>query len=148
MNSKKSKKKEGKKNEKNLEYTKKINQIKEDYGVDFDIKYSKGKGIKTIEFYNLKYKKYLNIRISYHASNKTIDTVEYEPVVEKSIKVTSIKKSISEIEKKYKLHLIMSEIDVAYEELVMKKDKNKVKEIEENKKENENIKNTQISKND
>ena len=90
MNSKKSKKKESKKNEKNLEYTKKINQIKEDYGVDFDIKYLKGKGIKTIEFYNLKYKKYLNIRISYHASNKTIDTVEYEPLVEKSIKVTSM----------------------------------------------------------
>ena len=148
MKTKKTKKKVSKKNEKDLEYAKKIKQLKEDYGVDFNIKYSKGKNIKTIEFYNLEYKNYVNLRITYFDENKRISSISYEMAkLKNTIKVNSIKKAISEIEKEYQLPLIMSEIDNAYEELLTKNIKDNVNNLEENDKELEIVKNAQISKN-
>ena len=86
--------------------------------------------------------------MTYFDENKRISSISYEMAkLKNTIKVNSIKKAISEIEKEYQLPLIMSEIDNAYEELLTKNIKDNVNNLEENDKELENIKNTQISKN-
>lgn len=95
-----------------LRYKQKLNDIKQHYGIEFDIEHLTNDDIKSITFYNLKYKNTLeNLSITYNNSTKKIDYIRYEFSDSKSVKSLDHKKIVFQLDKEYKLRLLIAEIN-------------------------------------
>lgn len=113
------KKKIKEKDDVNLKYKQKLNSIKQHYGVEFDVEHFKNDEVKNIIFLNLKYKNlYTNVTISYNNSTNEFDYIDYEFSRTLTVKNTNHKKLASNIEKDYKLRLIVGEINRANTEYI------------------------------
>lgn len=106
------KKKIADKDKANLRYKEKLNSIKQHYGVEFYVEHLNNNDIENIKFTNLEYRNgYENICVSYNPSNKKICCIEYDFLDTRIVKNLKHKRFISELENKYKLNLLVGEIE-------------------------------------
>lgn len=95
-----------------LKYKQRMNDIKQHYGIEFDVIHYQDEKIKDINFVNLKYKdKIENISITYDNITKKIDYINYEFSDTKLVKNLNHKKMITFLEKEYKLKLVIDEMN-------------------------------------
>ena len=94
------KKKIADKDKANLRYKEKLNSIKQHYGVEFYVEHLNNNDIE-------------NICVSYNPSNKKICCIEYDFLDTRIVKNLKHKRFISELENKYKLNLLVGEIERA-----------------------------------
>ncbi len=108
------KKKIADKDKANLRYKEKLNLIKQHYGVEFYVEHLNNNDIENIKFTNLEYRNgYENIRVSYNPSNKKVCCIEYDFLDTRIVKNLKHKRFISELENKYKLNILVGEIERA-----------------------------------
>lgn len=95
-----------------LKYKQKLNNIKQHYGVEFDVEHSKNNDIKNITFVNLKYKNlFTNVTVVYNGSSGKFDYVDYDLIETRSFKNLNHKRLIPNLDKEYKLKLVVAEVD-------------------------------------
>lgn len=95
-----------------LRYKQKINNIKQHYGVEFDVEYSKNNEIKNITFINLRYKNlFTNVTIVYNGLTGKFDYIDYDLLETRTFKNLNHKRLIPNLDKEYKLKLIVAEIN-------------------------------------
>lgn len=95
-----------------LNYKQKLNEIKQHYGIEFDVEHLKNSSIKNITFVNLKYKNtFNNLSIIYNGETKSFDYMNYEFSEARNIRSVNHKKMIPILEKEYKLKLLVAEIE-------------------------------------
>jgi len=100
-----------------LNYKQKLNEIKQHYGIEFDVEHLKNSSIKNITFVNLKYKNtFNNLSIIYNGETKSFDYMNYEFSEARNIRSVNHKKMIPILEKEYKLKLLVAEIERANSE--------------------------------
>lgn len=100
-----------------LKYKQKLNDIKQYYGIEFDVDHCQNEKIKCIKFVNLKYKNgFDNLSIIYNGITKKIDYIDYDFTDLRLIKNLNHKKFASNLEKDFKLKLVVAEIDKANNE--------------------------------
>ncbi len=93
-------------------YKNKLNEVKQHYGVEFDVDHFKDNRIKNIKFSNLKYNGNINnISISYNHTSSKFDYINYEYKHDSDIKDINSKILYTDLIKDYRLNLIVSEID-------------------------------------
>lgn len=62
-----------------LRYKQKLNDIKQHYGVEFDVEHLKDSSIKNITFVNLKYKNtFSNLSVVYNGETRNFEYMNYE----------------------------------------------------------------------
>lgn len=94
-----------------LQYKQKINNIKKYYGVEFDVSHFKNGSIKDIRFANLKYRKnYNKISIIYDYKTDRVGLITYEFSDSNEVRKANHKLLLKDLDKEYKLHLIISEV--------------------------------------
>ncbi|MDO5557804.1 MAG: hypothetical protein Q4G05_06185 [Clostridia bacterium] len=114
-----------------LKYKQKLNDIKQHYGVEFDVTHFKDDKVKNITFVNLKYKKsFNNVSISYDNTLGKMNYINYEFSDTRIAKGINHKKLIPTIDKEYKLKMIVAEIDRANKEYI--EELNKIDELYKN----------------
>lgn len=102
-----------------LRYKQKLNEIKQHYGVEFDVEHLKDSSIKNITFVNLKYKNtFSNLSIVYNGETRNFDYMNYEFIEARNVKNVNHKKMLPILDKEYKLKLLVSEIERANSEYV------------------------------
>lgn len=102
-----------------LRYKQKLNDIKQHYGVEFDVEHLKDSSIKNITFVNLKYKNtFNNLSIVYNGETRNFDYMNYEFTEARNVKNVNHKKMLPILDKEYKLKLLVSEIERANSEYV------------------------------
>lgn len=132
-----------------LEYKQKLNLIKQHYGVEFDVEHFKNNKIENIKFINLNYKNgYDNICINYNPNNRKVSYIDYDFADTRLVKNMKHKKFADDLERKYKLNLMVAEINRANNEYI-----EKTNEIDKYYNEisndlNDNSKQLEINKND
>ncbi len=95
-------------------YDKKIGDIKFNRGVNFSIEYLKNNEINMIKFENLDYpKRAKNISLYYSEEYNSFNAITYDSANNESKKDFNL---IKDLEKKYKLNIVVSEIEKAYSE--------------------------------
>ena len=113
------KKKIADKDKAKLKYKQKLNSIKRHYGIEFDVEHLKNNEVENIRFINLKYKTgFNNVCVNYSPSNKKVSYVDYEFADTRIVKNTKHKKLVSDLEKDYKLNLVVGEIERANNEYI------------------------------
>lgn len=96
----------------NLKYKQKLNSIKQHYGVEFDVDHFSNNGVKNITFINLKYKNlFTNVSVTYNSSSGKFDYIDYEFSETRTVKNLNHKRLIPNLNKEYKLKLIVAEIE-------------------------------------
>lgn len=102
-----------------LRYKQKLNDIKQHYGVEFDVEHLKDSSIKNITFINLKYKNtFSNLSVVYNCETRNFDYMNYEFTEARNVKNVNHKKMLPILDKEYKLKLLVSEIERANSEYV------------------------------
>lgn len=102
-----------------LKYKQRLNLIKQHYGVEFDVEHLNNNEVENIRFINLKYKAgFNNVCVNYNPSNKKVSYVDYEFADTRIVKNTKHKKLVSDLEKDYKLNLVVGEIERANNEYI------------------------------
>ena len=102
-----------------LKYKQRLNLIKQHYGVEFDVEHLNNNEVENIRFINLKYKTgFNNVCVNYNPSNKKVNYVDYEFADTRIVKNTKHKKLVSDLEKDYKLNLVVGEIERANNEYI------------------------------
>lgn len=102
-----------------LKYKQRLNLIKQHYGVEFDVEHLNNNEVENIRFINLKYKTgFNNVCVNYNHSNKKVSYVDYEFADTRIVKNTKHKKLVSDLEKDYKLNLVVGEIERANNEYI------------------------------
>ena len=102
-----------------LKYKQRLNLIKQHYGVEFDVEHLNNNEVENIRFINLKYKNgFNNVCVNYNPSNKKVSYVDYEFADTRIVKNTKHKKLVSDLEKDYKLNLVVGEIERANNEYI------------------------------
>ena len=102
-----------------LKYKQRLNDIKQHYGVEFDVTHFKNDEVKNITFLNLKYKNtFSNISINYDNDTKKMNYINYDFSDARIVKGNNHKKLIPSLDKEYRLKLIVAEIDRANNEYV------------------------------
>lgn len=102
-----------------LRYKQKLNNIKQHYGVEFDVEHLKDSSIKNITFVNLKYKNtFSNLSVVYDGGTRSFDYMNYEFVEARNVRGVSHKKMLPFLDKEYKLKLLVAEIERANSEYV------------------------------
>lgn len=102
-----------------LKYKQRLNLIKQHYGVEFDVEHLNNNEVENIRFINLKYKTgFNNVCVNYNTSNKKVSYVDYEFADTRIVKNTKHKKLVSDLEKDYKLNLVVGEIERANNEYI------------------------------
>lgn len=100
-----------------LKYKQKLNNIKQHYGVEFDVEHLKNDSVKSINFINLNYKNgFNNLCVTYDNLSKKMDYISYEFTDSRVVKNTKHKKIVPYLEKEYKLNLIVAEVNRLNEE--------------------------------
>lgn len=95
-----------------LRYKQKLNNIKQHYGVEFDVEHSKNNEVKNITFVNLKYKNlFTNVTVIYNGSSGKFDYVDYDLLETRAFKNLNHKRLIPNLDKEYKLKLVVAEVD-------------------------------------
>ena len=95
-----------------LNYVQKLNDIKQHYGVEFDVEHYANNKIKNIIFLNLKYKSLSNnITISYNGDSGKFDYIDYEFSETRFVKGINHKRLIPNLNIQYKLKIIVAEIN-------------------------------------
>ena len=95
-----------------LKYKQKLNCIKQHYGVEFDVEHSKSEKINSIKFINLKYKNnFDNVSVVYDNTIRKFNYIEYEYLDTRMVKGLNHKKLLPNLEKEYKLRLIVAEVE-------------------------------------
>ena len=116
-NEKKLKEKISEKDKAKLNYKQKLELIKQHYGVEFDVTSLKDGSINDVKFMNLKYKnEFNNLTIVYNNVLKKFDYLFCEYIDVKTVKNLNHKQVIPNLNKEYKLKLIIAEINRANEE--------------------------------
>ena len=96
------------------DYLQKINGIKQHYGVEFDVNHFSNEKVKDIKFVNLNYKQYYdNLSVTYNGTNGKVDYIDYDYSDIRMVKKANHKRIIPELEKDFKLRLIVAEIERA-----------------------------------
>ncbi len=104
-----------------LEYKQKLNLIKQHYGVEFDVEHFDNNEIENIKFINLNYKNgYDNVCVNYNPNSKKISYIDYDFTDTRLVKNLKHKKFADDLERKYKLNLMVAEINRANNEYVEK----------------------------
>lgn len=94
-----------------LKYKQKLNNIKQHYGVEFEVETFTNYDVKNIIFVNLKYKNlFTNVSVIYNGKTGKFDYIDYDFLETRSVKNLNHKRLISNLEKEYKLNLIVAEI--------------------------------------
>ena len=89
----------------------KLNDIKQHYGVEFDVNHFSDNKIRNITFVNLKYKNlFSNITVIYNDESNNFDYIDYEFSETRSFKNLNHKRLIINLDKEYKLKLVVAEI--------------------------------------
>ena len=102
-----------------LKYKQRLNLIKQHYGVEFDVEHLNNNEVENIRFINLKYKAgFNNVCVNYNPSNKKVSYVDYDFADTRIVKNTKHKKLVSDLEKDYKLNLVVGEIERANNEYI------------------------------
>ena len=100
-----------------LKYKQKLNNIKQHYGIEFDIDNVNVSSIKNIRFRNLSYKNSLHdITLDYNNITKSFTHILYHYSDSRIVRTNDPKKMLSSLEKEYKLQVIIAEINHANEE--------------------------------
>ena len=116
-NEKNLKEKISEKDKAKLNYKQKLELIKQHYGVEFDVTSLKDGSINDVKFMNLKYKnEFNNLTIVYNNVLKKFDYLFCEYIDVKTVKNLNHKQVIPNLNKEYKLKLIIAEINRANEE--------------------------------
>lgn len=96
------------------DYLQKINGIKQHYGVEFDVNHFNNEKVKDIKFVNLNYKQYYdNLSVTYNGTNGKVDYIDYDYSDTRMVKKANHKRIIPELEKDFKLRLIVAEVERA-----------------------------------
>ena len=102
-----------------LRYKQKLNDIKQHYGVEFDVEHLKDSSIKNITFVNLKYKyTFNNLSVVYNGETRSFEYMNYEFIEARNVKNVNHKKMLPILDKEYKLKLLVSEIERANSEYI------------------------------
>jgi len=102
-----------------LRYKQKLNDIKQHYGVEFDVEHLKDSSIKNITFVNLKYKNtFSNLSVVYNGETRNFEYMNYEFTEARNVKNVNHKKMLPILDKEYKLKLLVSEIERANSEYI------------------------------
>lgn len=100
-----------------LLYKQKLNDIMRHYGVELDIKHLGTEKISVIKFINLKFQNGINnLSVSYDNISMKYCFISYDFDNDKDLKLINYKKMISNLEKRYKLQLIVDECNRANNE--------------------------------
>ncbi len=95
-----------------LRYKQKLNNLKQQFGVEFDVDHFGNDRIKSITFVNLKYKNlFINGTVTYDKTNGKFDYIDYDLLETRSFKNLNHKRLISNLDKDYKLKLIVTEVE-------------------------------------
>lgn len=95
-----------------LKYKQKLNNIKQHYGVEFDVEHSKSENVNSINFVNLKYRNsFDNVSVVYDNTTRKFNYIDYEYVDSRMVKGLNHKKLLPSLEKEYKLRLIVAEVE-------------------------------------
>lgn len=132
-----------------LKYNQKLNDIKQHYGVRFDVNYLDDGKINSIKFMNLRNKKgYSNLSITYDIKTRKMEYMEYTYSDSRNIKNYNHKAFAFDLENEFKLKMMVAEIERANSEYL--KEINEIDLAYKNTSGNSNIneKVLQISKND
>lgn len=98
------------------EFKQKLNEIKQKYGIEFDIELLKTNNIDKIKFYNLKYKnKARNVSLIYYNEYNYYGAYIYNVNKNSSMKNESYIEKRNYFNKQYKLELVINEIRQANE---------------------------------
>lgn len=104
------------KNKIKLKYKQQLNDIKQHYGIEFDIEHFSNENLKSVVFYNLKYKnQFNNLSITYNYSTKNIDYISYEFSDSRMVKNANHRQILFYLDKEYKIKLLITEINHANE---------------------------------
>lgn len=100
-----------------LLYKQKLNDIMRHYGVELDIKHLSTEKISVIKFINLKFQNGINnLSVSYDNISMKYCFISYDFDNDKDLKLINYKKMISNLEKRYKLQLVVDECNRANNE--------------------------------
>lgn len=98
-------------------YTEKIKDIKEHYGIDFDIQYLKDDNIDNISFMNLKYKNgFENLLIIYEYSLGKIVYMKYNFTDTRVIRNINRRRMLTLLIKENKINFVIAEIKRAFDD--------------------------------
>lgn len=93
-------------------YNHKINAIKQHYGIEFDVNYFTNEQIKSIKFNNLKYKNgFDNLSVIYDGTNRKVSYIDYDYSDTRLIKTYNHRRIIPDLEKEFKLKLVVAEVE-------------------------------------
>ncbi len=99
-----------------LEFKRKLENIKQKYGIDFDIELLDNNNIDKIKFYNLKYKnKARDVSLIYYNEHNYYGAFIYKVNNNSSMKDESYLTKKNYFNKQYKLELVINEIKQANE---------------------------------
>lgn len=98
-------------------YNDKINAIKQHYGIEFDVNYFTNEKVKSIKFNNLKYKNgFNNLSVIYDGNSRKVSYIDYEYSDTRLIKNYNHKRIVPDLEKEFKLKLVVAEVERANSE--------------------------------
>lgn len=121
MDKEKTKQKINEKDKVRKKYLEELELLKQSFGVEFLVSEFKNNDIDKIKFYNLKYKNSVkNVAIIYDNKVKKFNYLSYDYDLEKDIKGLTNFKIIDDINKQYKLKILVDEIEKVNENYKLK----------------------------